>query len=245
MIHSVALVIADFFVSKDVITEEEKEVCAYGMELIISGIISVALVLIIGLITGNIWYAVVYNIMMVVIRLYTGGYHADTHVGCNVCYCMAFIISMVLLKAQTYIKSDVAIWLVALAGYLIIVLNAPLEHHNKKLTMKQKHEYMIISFMLGIASLLISFGLNIMGVVIRDGEYHILCSISSYINIMLLIIGLLLLLGMRKEGRFHEKILKGMAEAAKKTAKASVNSASFFSLYQPKEPDVLKKKETK
>ena len=93
MIHSVALVIADFFVSKDVITEEEKEVCAYGMELIIAGIISVALVLIIGLITGNIWYAVVYNIMMIVIRLYTGGYHADTHVGCNVCYCMAFIIS--------------------------------------------------------------------------------------------------------------------------------------------------------
>ena len=69
----------------------------------------------------------------------------------------------------------------------------------------KKYEYMIISFMLGIASLLISFGLNIMGVVIRDGEYHILCSISSYINIMLLIIGLLLLLGMRKEGRFHEK----------------------------------------
>lgn len=36
-----------------------------------------------------------------------------------------------------------------------------------------------------------------------------------------------------------------MAEAAKKTAKASVNSASFFSLYQPKEPDVLKKNEKK
>lgn len=41
MIHSVALVIADFLFSKDVITEEEKEVCAYGMELIISGIASV------------------------------------------------------------------------------------------------------------------------------------------------------------------------------------------------------------
>ena len=54
MIHSVALVIADFFVSKDVITEEEKEVCAYGMELIISGIISIALVLIIGLINSGI-----------------------------------------------------------------------------------------------------------------------------------------------------------------------------------------------
>ena len=28
-----------------------------------------------------------------------------------------------------------------------------------------------------------------------------------------------------------KKILKGMAEAAKKTAKASVNSASFLSMY--------------
>lgn len=54
MIHSVALIIADFFVSKDVITEEEKKVCAYGMELIISGIISIALVLIIGLINSGI-----------------------------------------------------------------------------------------------------------------------------------------------------------------------------------------------
>ena len=54
MIHSIALVIADFFVSKDVITEEEEEVCAYGMELIISGIISIALVLIIGLINSGI-----------------------------------------------------------------------------------------------------------------------------------------------------------------------------------------------
>ena len=44
---------------------------------------------------------------------------------------------------------------------------------------------------------------------------------------------------------FMKRILKGMAEAAKKTAKASVNSASFFATYQPKEPDVLKKKETK
>lgn len=84
--------------SKDVITEEEKEVCAYGMELIISGIINVSLVIIIGLITCNIWYAIVYNIMMVVIRMYTGGYHADTHLGCNICYCGVFLISFIILR---------------------------------------------------------------------------------------------------------------------------------------------------
>ena len=215
MIHSVALVIADFLFSKDVITEEEKEVCAYGMELIISGIISVALVIIIGLITGSIWYAVVYNIMMIVIRLYTGGYQQRnhicsaityiTHVGCNVCYCGTYMISLLMLRIQMYVRGTIITWLIALAGYLIIVLNAPLEHHNKKLTMEQKEKYMIVSAVLGIASMLISFILNIIGVVIRYGKYSFLCQISLYINTMLLIIGLLLLLGVRKEGRFHEE----------------------------------------
>lgn len=246
MIHSVALIIADFLFSKDAITEEEKEVCAYGMELIISGIISVALVLIIGLITGNIWYAVIYNMMMILIRTYTGGYHADTHAGCNVCYCGVYLISLLMLRIQVYIRETIIItWLIALAGYLIIVLNAPLEHHNKKLTMEQKEKYMIVSAVLGIASMLISFILNIIGVVIRYGKYSFLCRISLYINTMLLIIGLLLLLGYERRVDFMKRILKGMAEAAKKTAKASVNSASFLSMYQPKEPDVLKKKETK
>ena len=155
MIHLIALVIADFFVSKDVITEEEKEVCAYGMELIISGIINVSLVIIIGLITCNIWYAIVYNTMMIVIRMYTGGYHADTHLGCNICYCGVFLISLIILRIQMLVKGDVLTWIIAAAGYLIIVLNAPLEHHNKRLTIEQKHKYMIISTMLGISSMLI------------------------------------------------------------------------------------------
>ena len=158
MIHSVALIIADFLFSKDAITEEEKEVCAYGMELIISGIISVALVLIIGLITGNIWYAVIYNMMMILIRTYTGGYHADTHAGCNVCYCGVYLISLLMLRIQVYIRETIIItWLIALTGYLIIVLNAPLEHHNKKLTIEQKEKYMIVSAVLGIASMLIFY----------------------------------------------------------------------------------------
>lgn len=188
MIHSVALIIADFLFSKDAITEEEKEVCAYGMELIISGIISVALVIIIGLITGNIWYAVIYNMMMILIRTYTGGYHADTHAGCNVCYCGVYLISLLMLRIQVYIRETIIItWLIALTGYLIIVLNAPLEHHNKKLTIEQKEKYMIVSAVLGIASMLISFILNIIGVVTRYGKYSFLCQIRKQLRLLLIL----------------------------------------------------------
>ncbi len=37
------------------------------------------------------------------------------------------------------------------------------------------------------------------------------------------------------------KMLMLIAKIAEKTAVASVNSASFYSMYQPKEPDALKK----
>lgn len=38
-----------------------------------------------------------------------------------------------------------------------------------------------------------------------------------------------------------DKLLKVIADAALKTAKAAGNSASFFGIYQPKEPENLKK----
>ncbi len=40
----------------------------------------------------------------------------------------------------------------------------------------------------------------------------------------------------------QKKVLKMIADAAKKTAQASSNSASFFGIYQPKEPKDLDKK---
>lgn len=40
---------------------------------------------------------------------------------------------------------------------------------------------------------------------------------------------------------YENCILNVIASAAERTAKSSVNSASFFTMYQPKEPDALKK----
>lgn len=40
----------------------------------------------------------------------------------------------------------------------------------------------------------------------------------------------------------ENKMLMLIAKIAEKTVEASVNSASFYSMYQPKEPDTLNKK---
>ena len=112
---------------------KEREEYVYGIELIISGIISVGIVVFIGAVTGSILYALLYNIMMVVIRMYTGGYHADTHIGCNICYSVTFLISLLILRLLIYYDVCVDSLMMALVGFVVIVYYAPLENHNKKL----------------------------------------------------------------------------------------------------------------
>ena len=136
MIHLLSSRIADFFVARNVAEDEEKEVCVYGLELIISGIISVGTVLIIGALINNMWYALLYNIIMVVIRMYTGGYHADTHIGCNLCYSFTVLISIGNLRLLIYYNVCECSLMMAQAGFIEIVNYAPLEHHNKTLNTK-------------------------------------------------------------------------------------------------------------
>lgn len=42
----------------------------------------------------------------------------------------------------------------------------------------------------------------------------------------------------------EKKVLKIIADAAKKTAMAASNSASFFGVYQPKEPKAMQKNDS-
>ena len=205
MVESCANKITSFLICSKTIEEKEYDLYLYGFKTLIAFIVNIVVILFIGYILNRFKETALFLLCYCPIRQFTGGYHADTHVGCNVCYCGTYMISLLMLRIQMYVRGTIITWLIALAGYLIIVLNAPLEHHNKKLTMEQKEKYMIVSAVLGIASMLISFILNIIGVVIRYGKYSFLCQISLYINTMLLIIGLLLLLGVRKEGRFHEE----------------------------------------
>ena len=85
------------------------------------GIISVALVLIIGLITGNIWYAVIYNIMMI-LKEHIQANILQIHMR-DVMYVTVGVSDFVAdaKNPSVYRETIIITWLIALTGYLIIV----------------------------------------------------------------------------------------------------------------------------
>ena len=82
MIHKSAFYIAKFLEKKKFISEYEKEIYVYGMEMIFSTIISNVLIITEGIILGDIWGAVLFIAIVKPLRKTVGGYHASTHATC-------------------------------------------------------------------------------------------------------------------------------------------------------------------
>ena len=83
MIHMVAKSIAVFLCKEAVINNEDKEIYQYGIEVFVSNVIGIVLIFLVSLFTGCLWQGVIYVTAFATLRVYTGGYHADTYMKCN------------------------------------------------------------------------------------------------------------------------------------------------------------------
>ena len=138
MIAKLAKSTAYFFVEKQVVKKEDEEVYAYGMELLYSSILNIALAAIIAIITNTVYPTAAFLTAFIVIRQYIGGYHAKTHLGCMsilavVLFCFAVLSRYIPTECEILISMPA----IGLSMFLILKF-APVEHPNKPLTDKEK-----------------------------------------------------------------------------------------------------------
>lgn len=138
MIAKLAKSTAYFFVEKQVVKKEDEEVYAYGMELLYSSILNIALAAIIAAVTNTVFPTSAFLITFIVIRQYIGGYHAKTHLGCMTILAVVIGCFVVLTR---YIPKEFEIWISGLFTLMSIILIfkfAPVEHPNKPLSDNEK-----------------------------------------------------------------------------------------------------------
>ena len=97
MVHRLSKMIANFLLHKNVISETEIDIYIYGYETIILGIIDFFIVLIVGLIFNQFITMLIFFTMFISVRLYTGGYHANTVLKCKAVF-ISICISLVFLS---------------------------------------------------------------------------------------------------------------------------------------------------
>ncbi len=222
MIRNLAQRITDYLIQKNVIEEQDKEIYVYGFDLMVSGLLNILLVLLAGLVSGKLWQAVIFIFIMVSVRMFIGGYHADTHLMCNVAFVLTFVLSVIALGISGRFQAAGAVWLLNSIGLLCVVMLAPLENRNKPLSLTQKKQNRRIGITIYLMCMGCAAILNIIGKIDAGIYYGSLSDAGLYIQIVLIVIAVLLALGKGKEVMHNvEEDFKGHGAGSKKNSGSS------------------------
>jgi accessory gene regulator B len=190
MIHTIAQKTADIFGRQNVADEEKKEIYIYGIELLVSSLIGAVLILGISIGIGKIWSGVVFLSVFILVRQYTGGYHADTYVRCNAAFVLTYLLTVGIWIFCRVHDLKVAVWFILLGAYIIMAVLAPVENKNKPLDDEEVKKYKWKSIVIYSAFIMVVLAADITGVFYEG---------CLYIKIILIIIAVLMVLGKFKE----------------------------------------------
>ena len=141
MSEKISGIITDFLLRKNLIKEEEKEIYYYGYETLIYGIQQMMLILGFGIIRNRIVSTLIFLIVFVSMRKYTGGYHAGSRTGCTVMTVLCYLTVLVSGEWLKNMKNGyVILVLMVLFCVYIFVHYVPVAHPDKPLTKIQRRE---------------------------------------------------------------------------------------------------------
>ncbi len=124
---------SEIFVKYKIVPEDERDIYVYGFELLFTTLFSTVSILAAGLFMKKIAEAFIFIAVFFVLRMFSGGYHADTHWGCFLITNAVFFVSTGLEEALRGFPVPVQIVLV-LASAVFIWMFAPMVHPNQPLT---------------------------------------------------------------------------------------------------------------
>lgn len=152
--------ITGYFYKNEIINEEEKEIYIYGLHLIISSAMGIAIILTLGLILNNSVNTFLFLSAFISVRMYSGGYHASSYIKCNITLITVYLITI---AAVNFIPPEIvdfsSIILIAATVYVILKY-APVDNENKRLTEGQKNANKKITVCLSVLFYIIALILH-------------------------------------------------------------------------------------
>lgn len=148
----------EFFVSNDLIKNEDKEIYKYSVNIILSSLIHIATVMIIGLCFNLFIESLVFYFSFIAIRKFAGGYHAKTPVRC---YLFSFASNIIILCLVKWLSSINTLFIFIfiifeLLCVVLILLISPLDTENNPLTGQEKKMYRMLTSIITILIFIIS-----------------------------------------------------------------------------------------
>ena len=146
MLNKIATKITKTMLASKIIAEDMFDIYVYGVELFLSFLFNTTIIMIAGILLGRILQTLLFLLIFVLLRSFTGGYHANTY---GVCTFVTFLVyGGVLLLSELFVPSLLFYGVLTIVGVALLLALVPIEHPNKKITEKKKRKYKHISLVL-------------------------------------------------------------------------------------------------
>lgn len=156
------------------ISEELKDVYVYGFQLLISFVFSTSLVLFIGVALSKLIETLMFLIVYILLRSFSGGYHSKTYFMCTI---ITICVYLIVVLFTSFLDVNLIAYLSLLfIGTVLLLLLAPVKHPNKIITARNVIKYKAISIVLFI--IFISIGIYFIAFDIRLSNvvFYTLCA---------------------------------------------------------------------
>lgn len=165
MIDELSDKIAGWLVKNTDKGKDEFEIFSYGISVMISFTISLASIFTIGLIFNLLIETAIYAFVFTCIRKFTGGYHCNTYLRCNLLYISCYVLSVAFVKLLSYFSFA---WVVLLIAYLfsniVIIRFSPIEHENKPIAIEDFFPLKLKAIAISVIFTMASTALIIIGI---------------------------------------------------------------------------------
>lgn len=137
--------IADMLWTQGIIQEDDIDKCKYGIDLFISSFLEIISILAIAAFLGNFIETVLLFVFFVPLRIYAGGYHADTKLKCYfislVMYGFSYTLANITPSGMFVLINVIG----TLFSLIMVLIMAPIIHINKNVNDIERRNYMKIS----------------------------------------------------------------------------------------------------
>ncbi len=188
--------IAVFLCRKKVIDLQDKPIYQYGCEIIVSTIVGFSLILVSGFILNELFMSIVFLLVFVSLRMFTGGYHANSYLKCNCVFECLFLITVFVSKIFISYFTFSVVVLFSAFSFITILCYAPIENKNKPLSYIEKKKHKLTAAVFCLIYNLIIFIV-----------YPVSTKVSVTAIITIFIVTVLILYQKVKDGNDHEKLI--------------------------------------
>ena len=100
--NKVARIIANRFCKKRLIPLEQIEEFRFGIEIVLSNLLTFLTIFILGTILGYLWCTIAYIVVFITLRQFCEGRHAKTYLKCFLSTCSLFLLTLLLSELILY-----------------------------------------------------------------------------------------------------------------------------------------------